>query len=344
MKYILNKLPVKTTNNFKINDLKVELDLPKKYDFNEYNITDNSEITISKKISNKKLTSKIGLEFNKYLELNITIPKNKQIKEPIFLSYDFKDDNALINKINLIYEENSSCDFIIIYKSLDYGNHFHYLLESTKSNDNSKGTISYINLMNDNSTNFIAIENDVLKQSSITHNIIDLNSKLRVYNIYSNVYENANNYINNIYLGNNTNIIDMNYYLNNIGENSKNIMRVEGTLTDNSSKTFRGTIDFLEGSNNSIGDESENCILLSDEATSRSLPQMLCHEENVSGTHGVSSGKIDEDKLFYIMSHGYSKKEAEKLIIMSKFKNILNEINNSEIQEQIQYMIEDKLS
>ena len=198
--------------------------------------------------------------------------------------------------------------------------------------------------MNDNSTNFIAIENDVLKQSSITHNIIDLNSKLRVYNIYSNVYENANNYINNIYLGNNTNIIDMNYYLNNIGENSKNIMRVEGTLTDNSSKTFRGTIDFLEGSNNSIGDESENCILLSDEATSRSLPQMLCHEENVSGTHGVSSGKIDEDKLFYIMSHGYSKKEAEKLIIMSKFKNILNEINNSEIQEQIQYMIEDKLS
>ena len=73
MKYILNKLPVKTTNNFKINDLKVELDLPKKYDFNEYFITDNKDLIISKKIVNKKITSKIGLEFTKYLELNITM-------------------------------------------------------------------------------------------------------------------------------------------------------------------------------------------------------------------------------------------------------------------------------
>ena len=121
-------------------------------------------------------------------------------------------------------------------------------------------------------------------------------------------------------------------------------MRVEGTLDDSSSKIFRGTIDFLEGSTNAIGDESENCILLSDEAISRSLPQMLCHEESIVGTHGVSSGKIDEDKLFYIMSHGYSKKEAEKLIIMSKFKNIISNINNKDIEEQIEYMIENKLS
>ena len=344
MKYILNKLPVKTTNNFKINDLKVELDLPKKYDFNEYFITDNKDLIISKKIVNKKITSKIGLEFTKYLELNITIPKNKKIKEPIILSYDFKNDDTLINKINISYEENSSCDFIIIYKSLDNGNHFQYLVENTKSNKNSIGNISYINLMNDDSMNFISIENDVLEEGTITHNNIDLNSNIRVYNIYSNVYKNANNYINNIYLGKNNNIIDMNYYLNNIGENSKNIMRVEGTLDDSSSKIFRGTIDFLEGSTNAIGDESENCILLSDEAISRSLPQMLCHEESIVGTHGVSSGKIDEDKLFYIMSHGYSKKEAEKLIIMSKFKNIISNINNKDIEEQIEYMIENKLS
>ena len=70
---------------------------------------------------------------------------------------------------------------------------------------------------------------------------------------------------------------------------------------------------------------------------------MLCHEEDVIGSHGVSSGKVDEDKLFYIMTHGYSKKEAEKLIVMANFSKILSNILDEEIREKITNIIDDKL-
>ena len=120
-------------------------------------------------------------------------------------------------------------------------------------------------------------------------------------------------------------------------------MRVEGAIDDNTKKVFRGTIDFKGGCKGSIGDENENCVLLSDNVISRSLPQMLCHEEDVVGSHGVSSGKVDEDKLFYIMTHGYSKKEAEKLIVMANFSKILNNINDKEIREEIISIIEEKI-
>ena len=344
MEYILNKLPVKTTNNFKVNDLKIDLNLPEIDNFKEFKITSSKDIIISNKIVNKKISSRVGISFDKYLKIDITVPKNIKVDNPVLLEYDFSSNDCLVDNININYEDGSYCDFIIIYNSIDEEKKFHYLIENTKSNNNSEGSITYINKLNNKSNNFISIENDVFDNSSITHNIIDISSSVRINNIYSNVYTNASNNVNNIYLGFNKDIIDMNYYLNNIGVNSKNSMRVEGLLDDDSHKIFRGTIDFLEGSVNSIGEENENCILLSDKVVSRSLPQMLCHEENVVGTHGVSSGRVDEDKLFYLMAHGYSKKEAEKLIVMANFSKIINEIKDDSIRDNVIELIEDKIS
>ena len=343
MEYILNKLPVKTTNNFKVNDLKIDLEIPEITGMKKYSISNNDSLDINQDITEDKLVSKIGLEFSKYLNVDITIPKNIIINDSVILEYEFSNDDVLIDKINFNYEENSSCNFIIIYKSVDNNKHFHHLLSRINSNINSKGSITYINLLNDISDNFIAIENDSLISSTISNNIIDIGSNIKVNNVYSNVYNNATNYLNNIYLGSNNNIIDMNYYLNNIGENSKNIMRVEGAINDNTKKVFRGTIDFIEGCKNSIGDENENCVLLSDNVISRSLPQMLCHEEDVVGSHGVSSGKVDEDKLFYIMTHGYSRKDAEKLIVMANFSKILSNISDNKIRDEIINIIEDRI-
>lgn len=343
MEYILNKLPVKTTNNFKVNDLKIDLDIPEITGMKKFSISNNDSLDINQDITEDKLVSKIGLEFSKYLSVDITIPKNIRINDSVILEYEFSNDDVLIDKINFNYEENSSCNFIIIYKSVDNNKHFHHLLSRINSNINSKGSITYINLLNDISDNFIAIENDSLISSTISNNIIDIGSNIKVNNVYSNVYNNATNYLNNIYLGSNNNIIDMNYYLNNIGENSKNIMRVEGAINDNTKKVFRGTIDFIEGCKNSIGDENENCVLLSDNVISRSLPQMLCHEEDVVGSHGVSSGKVDEDKLFYIMTHGYSRKDAEKLIVMANFSKILSNISDNKIRDEIINIIEDRI-
>ena len=180
----------------------------------------------------------------------------------------------------------------------------------------------------------------VENNSNITHNLIDIGGNIKIYNAYLESMENANNYFNNIYIGKDENIIDINYDLKNIGKNSINDLKVEGLLKDKSIKKFRGIIDFIEGCTKSSGKEYENCILLSDECISRSLPMLLCHEEDVEGAHGESTGKINEDKLFYLMSRGLSKKEAEKLIILSNFNSIINLINNESIKEEVLEKIE----
>lgn len=343
MNYILNKLPVKTTNSFKVNDLKLDIELPKYSNKNNYNISNADKLIIKQEFMNNNLESRIGLSFNSYLNTNIVVPKDTSISETVIFECDFTLDDVLIDKININYEENSSCNFIFIYKSNDLNKKFKYTVIDSNIGDNANGQITFVDIMNKNSTNFTAINNSSLDYSNISYNIFDIGSNIKVYNFYGNVHNNASNNLNSIYLGLDNSIIDINYYLNNMGVNSKNNMKVEGAIGGDTKKVFRGTIDFLEGCKNSIGNESENCVILSDSAISRSLPQMLCHEEDVIGTHGVSSGKIDEDKLFYLMARGFNKKEAEKLIILANFSSIINNINDSGLRDDIYSILDNNL-
>ena len=341
----LNKLEPKTTNNFKINDIELDINIPAYDKFKAYNIiTDelDDDLIVIKEID-KKLTNKIGLEFDKYYDISVTIPKGTKLNEPVELIYRFENNDVLVEKFNIIFEEDTKADIIIKHISLDNGNHFHNLNVNIKSNNYSNGSVTYINNLNDNSYNFLSVENDAYNYSNIKQNIIDIGGNIRLYNVYTNTYENAKNILNTLYIGNDENIIDINYYLNNIGVKSNNIINVQGTLDDNSKKKFRGTLDFKEGACGSTGDELENCVLLSDTCVSSSLPMMLCNEEDVVGSHGVSSGKVNIEKLFYLMTRGLSKKEAEKLIVKTNFNTILHEIPNVLLQEELEKMIDEKL-
>lgn len=344
MKYTLNKLHEKTTNNFKINDITLELELPIINKFHDYEIESNEldKIVFEIKEVDEEVNTKIGLTLPKQKVINITIPKFVEVKDPIIITYNFKDNDTLVDTLNIKYEESSSADIILKYKSLDNGNHFHHYKEVLVNEKNSKGSISIINLLNDNSKNFTAIENDTYDNASITHNIIDIGGNVRLTNIYSDSIEYAaNNNVNNIYIGKDNDIIDMTYYLKNTGKNTNNNLKVEGSLNNKSRKNFRGTIDFVKGCTKAIGLENENCVLLSDEVVARSLPELLCGEEDVQGAHGISSGKVDKEKLFYLMARGYSKKEAERIIIIANFTSIINEIKEEKTKEEILQRIEE---
>ena len=344
MKYTLNKLHEKTTNNFKINDITLDLDLPIIKDFHDYEIKSNEldKIKIDIKEVDSEVTSKIGLTLPKQKVLNITIPKFVEVKEPIIITYNFKENDNLVDTLNIKFEESSSADIILIYKSLDNGEHFHHYKEELKNEKNSNGSITIVDLLNDNSKNFIAIENTTYENSTITHNLVDIGGNIRLTNIYSDSIEyGSSNIINNVYIGKENDVIDMNYYLKNTGKNTNNNLKVEGSLNNKARKNFRGTIDFVKGCSKSVGIENENCVLLSDEVIARSLPELLCGEEDVEGAHGISSGKVDKEKLFYLMTRGYSKKEAERMIIIANFTSIINEIKDEETKEEILKRIEE---
>ena len=330
MEYILNEAPLKTTNNFRINNIKVDLDI-KETNFNEYNFNFKDDLDIKTEIKNN-FDSKIGLKSDKYLYLDIN--NKKDIEKLLIINYEFNND-YLVSNININLEHN--LNIIICFRGTSSLLNFKLTVNS-KENINSN--ISVVNLTTSDSTSLIAMENSVNTNSNIVTNYVDLRGKLRISNYYSDLNkEKSSSAFNTIYIGNNDERLDMNYYVKNNNKKTISNMLFQGALLDNSYKSLKGTIDFIKGSSKSKGEENENCILLSDKCKSRSLPMLLCHEEDVMGAHGMSSGKIDVEKLFYLMSKGISEEDTKKLIIKSNFKIVLDNILDDSIKTEIEEII-----
>ena len=319
----LNVTPVRTTNNFKINDIKLDIPDIVFDSFEDYKI--DGEYTSSIKDNFK---SRIGLEYDKYLNIDLDVNKD--------ITLDFNVNKPLVLNINITSKSNNT--ITIKYT----GNSFAITKINTNlSNSNIK--LNVINLLDQEAYNFIEFTND-LEDSYLTTNFIDLGGKVKLSNILTDLNSSNSTFdLNNLYLGSNEDIIDMNYLVNLNKSNTNSNMVVEGILKDNSKKSFKGTLDFKEGSSNSIGHENENCILLSDTAKSKSLPMMLCHEESVDGAHGVSTGKIDEDRLFYLMSRGLSKEESIRLILNANINKIIDNIDDDNLKEELLSYINDQL-
>lgn len=340
-KYILNETPVRTANNFNINNIEVELKIPEYKEFNNFNLSTEDIKKIQVDVSNKNITNinKIGLERKTNYCVKIVIPENTKIEEILTLEFEIDEENEfLVENIEIILEKESEANLEIIWKDGNCEKEtFHNGQIKTKLKENAKGKITIANMINSNSTSIYAIENEIDKKAELEYTIIEVGGKTKISNYHSKIKGDfSKNYLNMMYLGKENDVIDINYNMELYGKKSQAYINVQGAIKDSAKKNFKGTIDFKKGSSKSIGKEKENCILLSPDVKSKSLPMLLCSEEDVEGEHGVSSGKIDENKLFYIMTKGISYEDAKKLIIKASFNEIINNIENEELKKQIE--------
>lgn len=128
------------------------------------------------------------------------------------------------------------------------------------------------------------------------------------------------------YLVRNDGLLDMNFVTNHKGSKTRCRMDTKGVLMDKASKVYRGTIDFKEGSSGSVGNETEATLLMSPDCVNRTVPLILCHEEDVEGNHGATIGKIDEKLLFYMESRGISEAVARELMTRARINTVINKL------------------
>lgn len=138
------------------------------------------------------------------------------------------------------------------------------------------------------------------------------------------------------YLGKNSQTIDYNIAVNHWGKDTHSGINAAGALMDSAKKVFRGTIDFKTGSSDSKGSENETVIMLGDDVINKTVPLILCSEENVEGSHGATIGELDDDTLFYFESRGIGREEAERIMAYAALKRLIRLSGDKEFAEQAQ--------
>ena len=340
----LNETPIRTSRNFLINNIKLtDVEIPETVEkFKNIEIIGGKNIT--ENIEETKLTYGLG----EILQNNIIKNSNSKLNidaenEEIKIIYNFDDENInLIN--NIVVNATKKCKLYIVYKLNTNKECFHNGVIKINALENSKIDVVVVNTMNKNSNNFEAYENIIESNASINYTIIDIGGKNSITNYYSNILgEKAKNDLKTIYLGAENNIKDLNYIAELRGKQSFIDIDVQGALSGNAKKNFKGTIDFKKGCKKAKGNENEFCMLLSEKARSIALPMLLCTESDVEGNHSTASGKVDNQELFYIMSRGLSYNEAVKLIVKARFNKILSRIEDEDLRNEIIEKIEERL-
>ena len=145
------------------------------------------------------------------------------------------------------------------------------------------------------------------------------------------------------YLGQKQQTVDMNLVVNHWGQKTTSEINAAGALKDDAQKIFRGTIDFKKGSAGSVGSEQETVLMLGDGVVNKTVPLILCAEENVVGNHGATIGELDEDTLFYFESRGISAAEAENIMARAAIERLPRTIEDEAAQAAILSELEEVL-
>ena len=115
------------------------------------------------------------------------------------------------------------------------------------------------------------------------------------------------------YVGHGEETIDFNYVVRHRGKKTTCTLDANGVLADSSRKVLRGTIDLVHGCKGSVGSERETVLLADENVDNKTIPIILCDEDDVAGNHGATIGHVRPEQMNYLMTRGISQEAAERL-------------------------------
>lgn len=111
--------------------------------------------------------------------------------------------------------------------------------------------------------------------------------------------------------------VDMNVYMRLAGKKSTADFNFYGVLFDHAKKTLRDTIDLIRGARGAAGNENETVLLAGPNVVNKSIPTVLCDEDDVTGNHGATIGSISKEQLDYMRTRGLDEQSAKDLLARS---------------------------
>jgi len=127
------------------------------------------------------------------------------------------------------------------------------------------------------------------------------------------------------------------------GKASEGFILQHGVVKDKSSVVFNGIGKIEHGSSKSNAQQESRVLMLSEKARGDANPILLIDEDDVLAGHAASVGRVDPIQLYYMMSRGIPKAEAERLIIHGFLAPVVNQLPIEGVKKQLIEVIERKV-
>jgi Fe-S cluster assembly protein SufD len=127
------------------------------------------------------------------------------------------------------------------------------------------------------------------------------------------------------------------------GKSSESQMITRAVMRDTATAIINGITKIEHGATKSNGQQTERVLMLSPKARGDANPILLIDEDDVMAGHAASVGQVNQEQVYYLMSRGISRAEAERLIIYGFLTPVIEEIPLESLRESLSALVERKL-
>ena len=148
--------------------------------------------------------------------------------------------------------------------------------------------------------------------------------KIRIQNDLAG--EGATSRVTGAYFADGTQHLDYDTFQEHMAPSTTSDFAFKGALRDEARAVWRGMIRVEEGAQQTNAYQENRNLLLSSTAHADSIPGLEIMANDVRCTHGATLGRVDRDLLFYLMTRGLTRSEAERLIVRGFFQDMLDRV------------------
>jgi Fe-S cluster assembly protein SufD len=280
--------------------------------------------------------------------LFIQIPDNKILDKPIQML------NITGNKGNMTYTpsrnliiagKNSETSIVQNYVGIEGEQYFNTIASEIFVDQNALLNIYKVELENEDSCHFD--KTDVLQKrdSKFNHFNFTFGGKLVRNDINTELSdENIECTLNGLYIGNDNQHIDNSTFINHAKPHCLSNELYKGILDDHSRGVFNGKILVERDAQLTNAYQNNNTILLSDDATIDTKPQLEIFADDVKCSHGATVGQLDESAMFYILSRGIPREKAKSMLITAFAESVVEGVKIEPLRDELNNLIFEHLN
>jgi len=278
----------------------------------------------------------------------LEIEDNYSLNKPLII-YNFFNkfsENKIINNKSFIsLGKNSKLNLLEYYKAEDSIKYFNNTIHnySIQKNDMLKKFSIDSNL--DNSYGY-HLTNVKSYSNSIFENFLFSSGSSFVKNeIHCNLLESFSScFVNALIFLSNQQHHELKTNINHKNEHCKSSQLVKSVLLDKSNGTYQGKIYVTKDAQKTDGYQLSKALVLSGNSVFNSKPELEIYADDVKCSHGSTTGNIDQNSIFYLMSRGLSKEQANKMLVEGFLNEAIETITEPNIQSLISKLFIDKIN
>ena len=274
--------------------------------------------------------------------IKLNVLEGKIVEKPLVIYHvcDLDSKTNLINtRFELTLHKNSSLSTLNLFedKSVSGFNNHNFNILINK-NSNLKNYIFDLNKNQNLRYSFTNI--DIYENSNSENFIYSSGSKFSKYEINTNLKEKYSSaFINGIINLDKNNHHEIKTNINHLAENTKSYQLIKSVLNDKSTGVYQGKIFVNDQAQKTDGYQLSKALLLNENTEFNGKPELEIYADDVKCSHGSTSGNLDENSIFYLMSRGLNYDQAKKLLIDGFINDVIEKITNIEIQKYLKETI-----